>query len=208
MADYTTPRLPPDDLRGHALVQELLPAYLDGNVSHESHVLIEDHLQRCERCSGYLAGLQATRARMRREQQELRAAQTSGPSVMQVQQPILETLRGSVGWATITAAWLGGLAATFAFTVSSDLAGVVLGALLVFSAIAAHMLRGAARSGLWYLGMLTMILLGLFMIAHPRYDGYNDVPQTMLSVPLGIVFLAVVTWGLWPRRGSQWTQLS
>jgi predicted anti-sigma-YlaC factor YlaD len=207
MTDYTTQRLPPDDLPGHALVQELLPAYLDGNVSHESHVLIEDHLQRCERCSGYLAGLQATRERMRREQQELRAAQTMGPSVAQLRQPVVDTFGVTLGWTAITAAWLGGLVFTFVATVASDPVGIVLGALAVLGAVAWHARFSPARGSLWYGGMLAMAPLGLFMIAHPRYDHFNGVPQTTLSIPFGIIFLVVATWGLWPRRGPQWTQL-
>jgi hypothetical protein len=51
-----------------ALVQDLLPLYLDGEVSATSRDLITDHLGRCERCAGFLAGAQSVRVQLRRDQ--------------------------------------------------------------------------------------------------------------------------------------------
>ncbi len=72
MTDWTTQRMPYAEIQGCALVQDLLPLYLDGEVTHESHVLIADHLGRCERCSGFLAGAQSVRAQMLKEQRAMR----------------------------------------------------------------------------------------------------------------------------------------
>ncbi len=38
-------RMPRAEIPGCALVQDLIPLYLDGEVTPESHVLIADHLQ-------------------------------------------------------------------------------------------------------------------------------------------------------------------
>src|SRR5689334_7591506 len=50
-----------------ALIQDLLPLYLEGEVSSGSRDTIVEHLARCERCAGYLAGAQSVRAQLRRD---------------------------------------------------------------------------------------------------------------------------------------------
>jgi predicted anti-sigma-YlaC factor YlaD len=47
-----------------ALIQDLLPLYLEGEVSTASGDLIVEHLARCERCSGFLAGAQSVRGQL------------------------------------------------------------------------------------------------------------------------------------------------
>lgn len=51
------------------LVQDLLPLYLDNEVTHESHMIIANHLAACERCNGFLAGARTMNDLLRREQQ-------------------------------------------------------------------------------------------------------------------------------------------
>lgn len=53
-----------------ALVQDLLPLYLEGEVSGESRDMIVQHLALCERCAGFLAGAQSVRGQLRRENQQ------------------------------------------------------------------------------------------------------------------------------------------
>src|SRR3712207_4963471 len=85
-------RLPHAEIPGCALVQDLIPLYLDGEVTPESHALMADHLQQCARCSGYLAGARTVRAQILNEQQTLRAAQVKQPSVAQVREPVAGSL--------------------------------------------------------------------------------------------------------------------
>jgi len=57
-----------------ALVQDLLPLYLEGEVSPGSTGLIVDHLARCERCAGFLAGAQSVRGQLAIERRARAAA--------------------------------------------------------------------------------------------------------------------------------------
>ncbi|HMQ33599.1 MAG TPA: anti-sigma factor, partial [Chloroflexaceae bacterium] len=78
--ETTTSRLQVEELGSCALVQDLLPLYLEGEVSPGSRDLITEHLARCERCAGFLAGAQSARAQLRREQiQRSSAVAASAP---------------------------------------------------------------------------------------------------------------------------------
>lgn len=61
-------RLPVDTSTSCALVQDLLPLYLEGEVSQGSREQITEHLADCERCAGFLAGAQSVRAQLRRDE--------------------------------------------------------------------------------------------------------------------------------------------
>lgn len=50
-----------------ALVQDLLPLYLEGEVNPGSRDTIVNHLAHCDRCAGFLAGAQSVRVQMRRD---------------------------------------------------------------------------------------------------------------------------------------------
>jgi hypothetical protein len=63
-----TSRLRVADPASCALVQDLLPLYLEGEVSQASRDQIGQHLASCERCAGFLAGAQSVRAQLRRDQ--------------------------------------------------------------------------------------------------------------------------------------------
>ena len=66
--EETTTRFHSQELGACALVQDLLPLYLEGEVSPGSRDLITEHLARCERCAGFLAGAQSMRVQLRRDQ--------------------------------------------------------------------------------------------------------------------------------------------
>jgi hypothetical protein len=57
-----------------ALVQDLLPLYLEGEVNPGSRDTIVNHLAHCERCAGYLAGAQSMRVQLRRDAVQRTAA--------------------------------------------------------------------------------------------------------------------------------------
>jgi len=50
-----------------ALIQDMLPFYLEGDVSPDSRILIDEHLNECERCASFLAGAQSVQIHLRRE---------------------------------------------------------------------------------------------------------------------------------------------
>jgi hypothetical protein len=65
--ESTTSRLLQQELGACALIQDLLPLYIEGEVSAASRDLIAEHLARCERCAGFLAGARTVRDQLGRE---------------------------------------------------------------------------------------------------------------------------------------------
>ena len=65
--ETTTSRLLQQELGACVLIQDLLPLYVEGEVSPGSRELIAEHVARCERCAGYLAGTQNTLSQLRRD---------------------------------------------------------------------------------------------------------------------------------------------
>jgi hypothetical protein len=109
------------------LVQDLLPLYLDQEVSPESHAVIAEHLAQCERCSGYLAGARSMRAQILRDQQAMQAVTSTQPALALVQRPWVMTLVGVLG-ALVCAGvtWVGIILLVTSFYISDQLWGVVL----------------------------------------------------------------------------------
>jgi hypothetical protein len=65
--ESTTSRLAQQELGACTLIQDLLPLYMDGEVSPSSRETIAEHLTRCERCAGFLAGARSMHTQLRRE---------------------------------------------------------------------------------------------------------------------------------------------
>src|SRR5262245_50587214 len=65
--ETATTRLVQQELGACALIQDLLPLYMEHEVSASSRDLIAEHLARCERCAGYMAGARSMRDQLRRE---------------------------------------------------------------------------------------------------------------------------------------------
>jgi hypothetical protein len=65
--ETATTRLVQQELGACALIQDLLPLYMEHEVSASSRDLIAEHLARCERCAGYMAGARSMREQLRRE---------------------------------------------------------------------------------------------------------------------------------------------
>jgi hypothetical protein len=51
------------------LIEDLLPLYVEGEVSAGTRDLIVEHLAQCNHCAGFLAGAQSVRAQLRHDQQ-------------------------------------------------------------------------------------------------------------------------------------------
>jgi hypothetical protein len=65
--ETATTRLVQQELGACALIQDLLPLYMEHEVSASSRDLIAEHLARCERCAGYMAGARSMREQLQRE---------------------------------------------------------------------------------------------------------------------------------------------
>jgi hypothetical protein len=65
--ETATTRLVQQELGACALIQDLLPLYMEHEVSVNSRELIAEHLARCERCAGYMAGARSMREQLQRE---------------------------------------------------------------------------------------------------------------------------------------------
>ncbi|MBA3944610.1 MAG: zf-HC2 domain-containing protein [Herpetosiphonaceae bacterium] len=191
MTDYTTQRIPRAEIPGCALVQDLLPLYLDDEVTHESHVLIAEHLLRCERCSGYLAGARSVRTQMLREQQVLNATRASGPTIAQLQQPVHNSL-GRVLWLSVTTLlWLLGLVLTCGGFASGQQAPTLLG-LLLFTLGFGGMMATKQGNGITGKIMLVFTALGgLLLVVGSIADPHMMDRAGPLPVFFGLVFLAI-----------------
>lgn len=194
-------RMPRTEIPGCALVQDLIPLYLDGEVSHESHALMADHLSQCERCSGYLAGARSVRAQILHEQQTLRAATATGPSVATVQQPIRESIGGQLWRLLMAITYVGGLGFTGLGLLESsrypDLhPAVIAGLVAVVISAGGLVIAGEHRTGIWRLLMALTWILGIFAIVNSVIDPWAARSALFLS---GALLLALATWGIWPR---------
>jgi hypothetical protein len=65
--ETTTSYLNQPELGACALIQDLLPMYIEGEVTPASRELITEHLSHCERCAGFLAGARSVREQLRRD---------------------------------------------------------------------------------------------------------------------------------------------
>lgn len=212
MTDYSASDLPHAEITGHALVQDLLPLYLEGEVSPETYALITDHLKRCERCSGFLAGTQSARAQILREQEALRNAQARGPTVAQVQQPIADSAGRSLWTTLMILSWLMGLAITFfgvagrgapgilivpaVRLIGSPAAYLVIGPALVLTGLGGLQAVGQAGRLAWRILSLLTGLQGAWLILSIT-DPYTLIRFGAVPGLVGLVFLLVAAWGLW-----------
>lgn len=87
-----------------ALVQDLLPLYLDNEVSPESHARIAEHIQRCERCANYLAGARSVRGQLLRGQQTAGSNAGATPAVSPTQHGGSSTTGSNIGRILLMAA--------------------------------------------------------------------------------------------------------
>lgn len=157
-------RLPHAEIPGCALVQDLIPLYLDNEVTPDSHVLIAEHLQRCERCSGYLKGARSVRDQMLREQQTIRQTTTSSARVAQIQQPIASSL-GIVLWQMLmTLLYFGGLFLGLLGFGGHQPGAVAVGGALTVAALCGLIVAGAVKTSGWWIMMVVTGLGGLGLV--------------------------------------------
>lgn len=185
-------RLPHAEIPGCALVQDLIPLYLDGEVTPESHTLMANHLQQCERCSGYLAGARSVRSQILSEQQTIRMEQVKQPSVAQVREPLAGSL-GMALWQSLMAL-LHAVGLFFGFLGAvGDLGGfppLMIGAILVLAGLAGLMVVGSVRTLSWLVLMVLTSITGVFLTL-----------LSLLGAPLlavyGVGVIGLGAWGVW-----------
>jgi len=197
------PTVPPNrpEIAGCALVQDLLPLYIDNEVSPESHALIADHLARCERCSGFLAGARSVRAQILDEETKVRAAFASAPAVAAVQQPVWSSPLATLWRFAMLLVWLAALAITLLSVVGGVPPGMVIGAFGTLAAIGGLLLAGGEQRPEWRLGMLVTGLLGTFCIANAVFGlNYRLIGLAGPVLMGGLMQIMIAAWGLWPRR--------
>lgn len=172
-----------------ALVQDLLPLYIDNEVSPESHRRIANHIAHCERCAGYLSGARSVRAQLLRDQHTVHAP-AAGPSVTQAPQPVVNTGLPKLGrWLLIASAIIGGLILVPFLIPVGIVAAIPIGLFLIGKAIWNRIPRGSgerAASGAnralatAVLSILAALVCGGIILAgtaellsEGRYDGHN-----------------------------------
>ena len=84
--ESTTTRLSKDAPPSCAVIQDLLPLYIEDEVGTTTRDFVAKHLATCDHCTGYLAGSQSARAQLRQD----RAARSA---VLQSDAPAQQTLR-------------------------------------------------------------------------------------------------------------------
>src|SRR6185503_13521413 len=65
--ESVTRRVAPEKPGLCAIIQDLLPFYLEREISPESHAFVDEHLAECERCASFLAGARSVQGHLRRE---------------------------------------------------------------------------------------------------------------------------------------------
>lgn len=180
-------RLPHAEIPGCALVQDLIPLYLDGEVTHESHVLMAEHLQRCERCSGYLAGARSVRSEILSEQQSIRAAGAPQPTNRLGREPVGNSLAMTL-WQSLMVL-LYGLGLFFGLIAAQGTGFRPLpGLVLVVAGLAGLLAVDQGRTRTWLVLMLGTGLSGVLLILLALAVG-GDRSSLLIVYGLGVVGL-------------------
>jgi hypothetical protein len=188
-------RLPHAEIPGCALIQDLIPLYLDGEVTHESHVLMADHLQHCERCSGYLAGARSVRSQILSEQQAIRAAGATQPTITQLREPVTNSFGMALWQSLMILLYARGLFLGVVSIVGLGASFTTITAIvLVIGGLAGLLVVGSARTRIWLMLMLATGAGGVFLILVALLSGGSALPM-MIMYGLGVAGLGAG--GVW-----------
>jgi predicted anti-sigma-YlaC factor YlaD len=175
-----------------ALVQDLLPLYLEGEVNAVSRDVIVSHLARCERCAGYLAGAQSVRVQLRREEQSQRMVRTA---TQPEQQTLQRWQRMLAGFTALFIAIVGGLAsiALASGIYSGQATQAFLGLLIGSGALAALLVLARAVAPLAG-SRLQQIGVGVLVgLVAPVVGQSHNVLFQMLAVFMALAALTLVS---------------
>jgi predicted anti-sigma-YlaC factor YlaD len=187
--ESTTTRLQ-HDVQLCALVQDLLPLYVEGEVTTSSRDAITGHLSQCERCAAFLAGAQSVRAQLRRGNAEATRALAADQPAQQAMQTyrriaqvglalvllpvglvIAGELWSSLGWHTRPLASIGaliaflGLVLGFARRSRLSTAGIITFGIASFAgSLGLVTLMGGAVEAPYFFSAIAFIVGSLAMI--------------------------------------------
>ena len=184
-----------------ALVQDLLPLYLEGEVSSHSRDMIVEHLGRCDRCSGFLAGAQSVQSQLRRDQaQRTNAVKQDQPSQQLVRSgsafaKICLNVSMSVGFVV---SCLMAVTGVNSFYSAPLLAGLFLFAAIVTTFVLlllGEKCRLTAKDWKFTAGLVITCLGGVWLVSSTGTDSLN-------SVLLSLVMIVAGLYGFWSTRKS------
>ena len=191
--ETATPPIGVAEFGSCALVQDLLPLYLEGEVSPGSRDTIVEHLARCERCSAFLAGAQSVRSQLRRDRAErVRVAAADAPArrVISAGQSVLSVI------ALLVLCGMGGLSSVLVWAgfdhgqPTQSLVGAAVG-LACFAGLAALAQRRSHLSQLRWVVLLVSCGLGALSAF------FLTVPHAPGAVVIGLAQLLVALAGIW-----------
>lgn len=199
----TTTRLAHQELGACALIEDLLPLYIEGEVSPSSRDLIAEHLARCERCAGFLAGAQSVRAQLRRDAAQRTSVITNK---LPEQRVVVKGQWLAVLLAVLACCAIGAVSSLLAFQglrwggAGEALAGGA-GVAIAFALLNA---LAAVRAPLllWRVVILTVGCgLGVLAMLIASIDGAGP-GAVLVGLVLGTVGISAVWMGVWGRGGQ------
>ena len=203
--ESTTSRLLQHELGACVLIQDLLPLYVEGEVSPASRDLIVEHVARCERCAGYLAGTQNALIQLRRDR-------TSHITTLERDTPNRQTLasgqRVVAGIAVLTT-YGGGLVASMLlwhslWSGSGNPLELLLGLTLGFASLIALLALARSRSPLTLQRVLALLgSCGLTLFSSLALVGGGHGGELTLGLLLWALGLAGVWAAVAQRPAAQ-----
>lgn len=195
--ESTTTRVATREVAPCALVQDLLPLYLEGDVGPVSRDLISDHLNQCQHCAGYLAGARSMQTLLRAELTQRRAA-TEGAAPERL--ALRQWQRLVVNAAVVMICAAGGIGSMLlAIGMRSDSAGLaVFGMLAGCGALAALLLLARvieplSTARIWPLvaGVVLGVLSGFMMVSTVDFGAPQLLALMISLLSIGIVWSGV-----------------
>ena len=193
--ESTTSRLLQQELGACVLIQDLLPLYVEGEVSPASRDLIVEHVARCERCAGYLAGTQNALIQLRRDR-------TSHITTLERDTPNRQTLAGGQRVVTAIAVlttYGGGLVASMLlwhslWSGSGNPLELLFGLTLGFASLIALLALARSRSPLTLQRVLALLgSSGLALFSSIAFVGHGHGGE----LTIGLLLWALALAGIW-----------
>lgn len=186
------------------LVQDLLPLYVEDEVSPSSREVIAAHLSNCEYCRGYLAGARSVQAQLRRETSQRQSAVAARPVEQQVVGQWQQFLRGVAVLLFYFVAAFGGLAIAHGFAVGVGEA-VLFGTLV--TGVMVGLLAWIAKMNAVFTPLRLLLLLSGCLLGglgfSVIYGPWHRIEGTLAAAGgLAQVWVAVMIWGSGPKLFS------
>lgn len=195
--EQTTVRLRVQQGADCPLVQDLLPLYLEGEVSPQSRMLIAEHVAECAHCAGFMAGAQSVQQQLRRDTQARAVVmQQSAPAratlgVLQTAIQVVATF-ALCAFAGLSSFLLGEMVRTYAVPLAGPFFWLASLSFLLFPVLQlVRTGRTVSRTiGAFQVGAVLMIGLGCLMFGAAWADGDMRSSGMLLAVgSYGVLWL-------------------